>query len=156
MRAAQGDKALVAQLVLIRQAMRWTLRQGVEDRPLINHYADLQDYLRFAQGAALTEQMRILYLDTGNRLLREEVSAQGTIDECPVYVREIVRRGLELGAAGLILIHNHPSDLAEPSRADKQLTRQVAAAAHSLGIRVLDHLIVTRGAVFSFRAEGLL
>ena len=156
MRAAQGDTALVAQLVLIRQAMRWTLRQAVEDRPLINHYAALQDYLRFAQGSALTEQMRILYLDTGNRLLREEVPARGTIDECPVHVREIVRRSLELGAAGLILVHNHPSDVAEPSRADKQLTRQVAAAAHSLGIRVLDHLIVTRGAVFSFRAEGLL
>jgi DNA repair protein RadC len=156
LRAAQGDTVLVAQLVLIRQAMRWTLRQGIDDRPLIKHYAELQDYLRFTQGGERTEQMRILYLDTGNRLLREEVPSQGTIDECPVYVREIIRRGLELGAASLILVHNHPSDLAEPSRADKELTRRIAAAARELGMSVLDHLIVTRGEVFSFRAEGLL
>ena len=156
MRATQGDKMLVAHLALIRQAMRWTLRKGVEDRPLIRHHADLQDYLRFAQGSALTEEMRILYLDAGHRLLREEVPAQGTIDECPVYVREIVRRGLELGAAGLILVHNHPSGRAEPSRADEELTRQVVLGARTLGMCVLDHLIVTRSTVFSFRAEGLL
>lgn len=152
----QGDAELTARLVTIRRAMRRTLRQGIEDRPVIKHYTDLKAYLRFAQGGEITEQMRILYLDTGNRLLREEVPAQGTIDECPVYVREIVRRGLELGAAGLILVHNHPSDIAEPSRADKELTQQVAAAARTLGMRVLDHLIVTRAEVFSFRSEGLL
>lgn len=152
----QGDAELTDRLVTIRQAMGRALRQGIEDRPVIKHYADLKDYLRFAQGSEITEQMRILYLDTGNRLLREEVPAQGTIDECPVYVREIVRRGLELGAAGLILVHNHPSEQAEPSRADDGLTQQVVAAARCLGMRVLDHLIVTRAEVFSFRAEGLL
>lgn len=156
LRAAQGDRTIVAQLVLVHQAMRWILRQGIEDRPLIMHYEDLRDYLRFAQGCERTEQMRILYLDSGNRLLREEIPSRGTIDECPVYVREIVGRGLELGAAGLILVHNHPSEQVEPSRADKGLTQQVAAAARSLGMRVLDHLIVTRADVFSFRAEGLL
>lgn len=156
LRAARGDEALVAQLVLIRQAMRTVLRQGVEDRPLIEHYSQLQDYLRFAQGCAITEQVRILYLDTGNRLLREEIPSQGTIDESPFYVREIVRRGLELGAAGLILVHNHPSEIAEPSVSDKAVTRRIAGAARELGMSVLDHLIVTRSEVFSFRAEGLL
>lgn len=152
----QGDEELAARLVLIRQAMRRVLRQGFEDRPVIKHYADLKDYLRFAQGSEITEQMRILYLDTRNRLLREEVAAQGTIDECPAYVREIVRRGLEIGAVGMILVHNHPSEIAEPSRADKELTQQVAAAARTLGMRVLDHLIVTSADVFSFRGQGLL
>ncbi len=152
----QGDAELTDRLVTIRQVMGRALRQGIEDRPIIRHYADLEAYLRFAQGGEITEQMRILYLDTGNRLLREEVPAQGTIDECPVYVREIVRRGLELGAAGLILVHNHPSEIAEPSRADKELTQRVAAAARTLGMRVLDHLIVTGGDVFSFRGHGLL
>ncbi|HWU95746.1 MAG TPA: DNA repair protein RadC [Sphingomonas sp.] len=156
LRACDGNTELAAQLVLIRQAMRAVLRQGVESRPVIKHYRDLQDYLRLAQGNETTERLRILYLDSGNRLLREEVPQRGTIDECACYVREIIRRALELGAAGLILVHNHPSDIAAPSRGDKVLTSEIAAAARTLGIGVLDHLIVTRSEVFSFRAEGLL
>jgi DNA repair protein RadC len=156
LRAAQGDEILIAQLVLIRKAMRAVLRQGVEDRPLIKHYRQLEDYLRFAQGCAIIEQMRILYLDAGNRLLREEIPSQGTIDESPFYVREIIRRGLELGAAGLILVHNHPSEIAEPSTSDKVVTRRIASAARELGMSVLDQLIDTRSEVFSFRAAGLL
>lgn len=154
--ATGGDTELVAHLVTIRRAMHWTLRRRLDDRPLIKSFGALQEYLRFAQGAETTERFRILYLDTGHRLLREEVESQGTVDESAVYVREVVRRALELGASGLILVHNHPSGVAEPSNGDKGVTRALSNAARCFGIQVLDHLIVTRGGWYSFRGEGLL
>lgn len=155
-RATRGDAELTAYLTLVRQTMRWTLRQHLDDRPLIADHAALTDYLRFAQGAEAVEIFRILYLDTGNRLIREEIVSRGTVDEARVYVREIIRRALELGATRLILVHNHPSGLAAPSIGDKAVTRRIAEAGRGFDIHVLEHLIVTTGGFFSFRAEGLL
>jgi DNA repair protein RadC len=155
-RASGNDRSLRDHLVLIRQAMRWTLRQRIDDRVPITDHAALQDYLRFVQGSETSEQFRILYLDSGNRLIREEIAARGTVDEAPVYVRQVVVRALEVGAAGIILVHNHPSGIAEPSPGDKAITRQIVTAMRTVGMQVLEHLIVTRGGFFSFRAGGLL
>jgi DNA repair protein RadC len=136
--------------------MRSVLRSEVDARPVIDGGRALADYLRLVQGCEPVEVVRIFYLNAGKRLLREEVAARGTIDEAPVYVREIIRRALELGATGLVMVHNHPSGDPSPSVSDCDLTRRLADASGTMGLTLHDHVIVTAGAILSFRAEGLL
>jgi DNA repair protein RadC len=103
-----------------------------------------------------TEEFRVLYLDRKNVLIADEVHQKGTVDHTPVYPREVVKRALELGASGLILVHNHPSGDPTPSRADVAMTKEIAAAAKALKIEVHDHLVIGRGKHASFKAMGLL
>ncbi len=102
------------------------------------------------------EQFRILFLNRKNALIADEVQTKGTIDHAPVYVREVVKRALELGATALILVHNHPSGDPTPSRADIEMTREIVRAAAPLGVTVHDHIIVGRGEPASLRALGLM
>jgi DNA repair protein RadC len=104
----------------------------------------------------VTEEFRVLYLDRKNVLIADEVHQKGTVDHTPVYPREVVKRALELGASGLILVHNHPSGDPTPSRADVAMTKEIAAAAKALKIEVHDHLVIGRGKHASFKAMGLL
>ena len=152
----EGNEAVVRQLAATYDALTWVLRHPLDDRPLLGSDLAVMDYLRLAQGFLQTEQVRVLYLDTGNRLLRDEVAAQGTVDEAPIYVREIIRRALELGATGLILAHNHPSGDATPSDTDRQITEALARACRALRLRLLDHIVVSRSEAVSFRALGYL
>lgn len=151
----QGD-AVAAHLGAIRQAMTRVLRSELDERPLIDSGRALADYLRLAQGSEPVEVVRAFYLNAGQRLLREEIAARGTVDEAPIYIREVVRRALELGAAGLVLVHNHPSGNASPSSNDLDLTRRLAQACRTMSVTLFDHLIVTATGCLSFRAEGLL
>ena len=102
------------------------------------------------------EQFRVLFLDTKNQLLADEVQARGTVNHTAAYPREVVKRALELGATAVILVHNHPSGDPTPSRADIAMTREVKVAADALGITLHDHLIIGNGRHLSFRREGLL
>ena len=113
-------------------------------------------YLRSAIARDKVEQFRILFLDAAGRLQADEAQARGTVNHTPVYPREVVRRALELRAAALILVHNHPSGDPTPSRADLEMTAQIEAAGRVVGVAVLDHLIVVTGDCLSFRDEGLL
>jgi DNA repair protein RadC len=103
-----------------------------------------------------TEQFRVLFLDTKNRLIADEAQARGTVNHTPVYPREVVKRALELHATALILVHNHPSGDPTPSLADQEMTREVKVAAAVLSIALHDHVIVGNGQWFSFRREGAL
>ena len=85
-----------------------------------------------------------------------EAQARGTVNHTPVYPREVVKHALELHATALMLVHNHPSDDPTPSPADREMTREVKAAAAVLSIALHDHVIVGNGRWFSFRREGLL
>lgn len=102
------------------------------------------------------EIARVLYLNAANHLLRDESCAEGSLLEVTIHPREVVRRALELGATALILVHNHPSGDPTPSRADREATRRLAAAAALLDIRLHDHVIVASSGCVSFRALGLL
>jgi DNA repair protein RadC len=150
-----GDAALAA-LRLIGEGARRLLRRQVMERPLLGSWNQLLDYLRVAQGENRTEQFRLLFLDAKNRLIADEVHQTGTIDETPVYPREVAKRALELGAAALIVVHNHPSGDPSPSKADIAITRDIAAALRALDIALHDHLIVGREKHASFRGLGLL
>ena len=97
-----------------------------------------------------------LFLDNRHRLIRFEELFRGTIDGASVHPREVVRQALAHNAAALILAHNHPSGVAEPSGADRQITRRLVDALALVDVRVLDHLVVGRGEAFSFAEQGLL
>jgi DNA repair protein RadC len=131
-------------------------RSELEDRPLVTSWDQLTAYLRSAMGREQTEQFRILFLDTRNRLIRDEVQQRGTVNHTPVYPREVVRRALELGATAIILAHNHPSGDVTPSRADIDMTEKIVTAARALDITVHDHVIVAANRTLSFRTEGLM
>jgi DNA repair protein RadC len=131
-------------------------KQQLLDRPVLSSWAALTDYLRAAMAHETNEQFRLLFLDRKNALIAEEVQARGTVDHTPVYVREVVKRALELGATALILVHNHPSGDPAPSRADIEMTREIVRAATPLGVTIHDHIIVGRGEPASLRALGLI
>jgi len=102
------------------------------------------------------EHVRLLYLNTKNELLRDEIVAWGAVNRVDISTREIVRRALELSATGMIIAHNHPSGDPAPSGADIAITRDLYQAARLFEIALLDHIIVARQGCFSFRAEGRL
>ena len=114
------------------------------------------DYLRLAQGFDHREQFRILFLDKKNNLIADEVQGRGTVDHTPVYVREVVKRALELSSTAIILVHNHPSGDPTPSRADIDMTKQIMDAARPLGVSVHDHIIVGRDGHASLKALRLM
>jgi DNA repair protein RadC len=146
---AGGIKTIQAISVraLRRQAMRGPVLSGM-DRVL--------DYLHLDKAGLGAEQFRVLFLNNRNRLLRDEVMWEGTVNQAPAYPREIVKRALELGATALILVHNHPSGDPAPSRDDIRLTKAIEAAASAHDIAVHDHLVIGREGHASLRALGHL
>lgn len=157
LRAIEGlGEAGAAALRTVQAAALRLARAEVMDRPVLNNWDRLLDYLSAVLARERVEQFRVLFLDTRNRLIADEAQARGTVNHTPVYPREVVRRALELQATALILVHNHPSGDPTPSRADLEMTQEVKAAAASLGIVLHDHLVVGNGRHLSFRREGLL
>jgi len=98
----------------------------------------------------------VLFLDTQHRLIAFEEMFRGTLSQTSVYPREVIQRALALNAGAVLLAHNHPSGVAEPSRADEFLTQQLQSALALVDVRVLDHLVVAREGITSFAERGLL
>jgi DNA repair protein RadC len=136
--------------------MLQALRQRACSRPLLSDSAALLDYLMLDQAHAHAERFRVLFLDSRNGLIRDEIVSYGSILEAAVYPREIMRRALQLGASGLILVHNHPSGDPCPSQGDVDATASTILAARLLEIEVHDHIIIARSGWSSFKALGLL
>ncbi len=150
-----GESA-VATLKVVQLAAQRLARAEVLERPVLNNWDRLMDYLHAVLARERVEQFRVLFLDTRNRLLADEAQAKGTVNHTPVYPREVVKRALELKATALILVHNHPSGDPTPSRDDLEMTQEVKRAAMALSIVLHDHVIVGNGTWLSFRREGLL
>ncbi len=146
----------VAALKLVEAAAIRLAKTEISDKPVIGSWNQLLDYCRASMARAAIEQFRVLFLDRKNRLIADEVQQTGTVDHTPVYPREIMKRALELGASAVILVHNHPSGDPTPSRADIEITKEVAKAAQTLGVQLHDHLIVGRSGHTSFKSQGLL
>ncbi len=146
----------IAAIKLIHAASVRLARAAVAAKPVLDDRQRLHDYLAAALARERIEQFRILFLDENGMLRADEVQASGTVNHTPVYPREVVRRALALGAASLVLVHNHPSGDPAPSREDIDMTRQVREAAAVMQIGLRDHVIVGNGRWLSFRDEGLL
>ncbi len=132
------------------------LQSHVSDRPVLANWQALLDYLRADMAHHAIERFRVLHLNTKNMLIRDEVMSKGSIDQAAVYVREVIRRAIDLGSASIILVHNHPSGDPSPSRADIDITRTIAEAGKRLGITVHDHIVMGTGGHVSLRAQGLI
>lgn len=157
LRAIDGlGEAGVAALKTIQAAGIRLVRAEIIDRPVLNNWDRLMDYLTAMLSRERVEQFRVLFLDSKNRLLADEAQSRGTVNHTQVYPREVVKRALELHAAALILVHNHPSGDPTPSADDIEMTRLVREASASLSITLHDHVIVGAGRWFSLRSEGLL
>ena len=149
-------EAVVTQLKIVRAGAQRLIRVEMASKPILSSSKAVLDYCRAAMAYEAREQFRILFLDKKNRLIADEVQQQGTVDHTPVYVREIVKRSLELSACAIILVHNHPSGDPAPSRADIDMTNQIVAIARPFGIAVHDHLVIGRQGHASFKALKLL
>lgn len=131
------------------------LRRRFERQGSIGNPADAIDYLRLRLGALVHEEFHVLWLDNQHHILECQCLFTGTIDGAAVYPREIVRAALAVNASAAILAHNHPSGIAEPSAADRAITKEVREALLIIGVRVLDHIIVGADCA-SFAKLGLL
>ncbi len=146
----------VAAFRLVHAAAVRLARAEVLDRIVLSNWDQLMDYLQIAMARERVEQFRILFLDTKNQLIADEVQGRGTINHTPVYPREVARRALELFAAAIILVHNHPSGDPTPSRADIDMTEQIRRVLKMLDITLHDHVIVGNGRWISLSKEGFL
>jgi DNA repair protein RadC len=149
-------ESVVTQLKIVEAAALRLAKTRLLGSPALSSWAALLDYCAAAMARSPQEEFRVLFLDRKNVLIADEVQTHGTVDHTPVYPREIVKRALELAASAIILVHNHPSGDPTPSRADIEMTREVAEAAKTLRIAVHDHVVVGRGGTVSFKALGLL
>jgi len=156
LKAAGLSHPTVVMLKAVGEAAVRLAREEVIDRPVLSSWDKLIAYLRAGMSGLGTERFRILFLDVKNRLIADEEQQRGTVNHTAVYPREVIKRALELGASAVIMVHNHPSGNAEPSRADIEMTREVRDAAAKLGVALHDHVIVARGGHASFKALGLL
>lgn len=113
-------------------------------------------YLQRKMASAAHEAFGVIYLDSRHRLIRFEIPFRGSVDRAHVYPRELLRRCLDHNAAAVVLAHNHPSGVAEPSQADIELTRRLVTLFKHVDVRILDHIIVARSQTTSLAARGLL
>jgi len=153
--AGFGTHSLAALKLLHEAALRLS-RARMQDATVLQDFDGLIAYLTAVLAREKIEQFRVLFLDREDRLIADEAQARGTVNHTPVYPREMVRRAVELEAASVILVHNHPSGDPSPSREDLDMTAQVVDAASVLGLAVRDHVIVGNGRWTSFREAGLL
>jgi DNA repair protein RadC len=145
-----------AEVIAVLEIARRVLAEQLAAQPLFDSPQRVKDYLALHLRPLAHEAFAVLFLDSQHRLLTLEVMFRGTLAHTSVHPREIVKRALALNAAAVVLAHNHPSGVAEPSRADELVTQAVRAALQLVDVRVLDHLVVGSGAVLSFAERGLM
>lgn len=160
--ASTNDRARIiahrasAYLETVNSAILHCLRVPLEGRRVISTSRSLLDYLGADMKHLRHERFRVLFLTSQNELIADDLAWDGTVGEAPAYPREIIKRALEVGAAGLIIVHNHPSGSHEPSPMDIEATRRISAAASHMGMCLHDHLVLSRSGWCSFRAMKLL
>ena len=150
-----GD-ASVAALKIVEAAGLHLSHSDIENRHVLTSWSEVQHFCVTRLSHEPVEHFIILCLDNRNRLIGEEVLSRGTVDQTPVYVREVINAALRHHAKAVILVHNHPSGETEPSRADIDMTTELNAALSLVTITLHDHLIVAGKTVVSFKSLGLL
>jgi DNA repair protein RadC len=153
--SGMGDTSTAAIKIVQTAALR-ILSEPVREQPILSSWQSMLDYLRADMAHLTIERVRVLYLNARNMLIRDEIAGEGSVDQAPIYIREIIRRAIDLGAVAVILVHNHPSGDSAPSRQDIQMTREIMEAGKRLGIQVHDHVIVGKDGISSMRSAGLL
>lgn len=146
-----GDSTVTA-LKIVQAAAQRMLKRDVLDKPVLDTWNKVLDYCHSVMAQERQEQLRLFFLDGRNALVADEVQSKGTVNHTPLYVREVVKRALELGASALIIAHNHPTGDPSPSRDDIALTREVRNALKTVGVSLHDHVIIGRKGHCSLRS----
>lgn len=153
----KGVKENTAALIVTARGCALRLAKNqFETGPVIKDWKSLIEYCKIDMGQRKNECLRIIFLNARSRLIKDEILQQGTICQTPVYPREIAKRSLELGAASIVMIHNHPACDMRPSKSDIQITKNVQNALAALDISLIDHLIISKTGYFSFKEYGFL
>jgi DNA repair protein RadC len=145
-----------AQIQAIFEMARRALGEQMKQRDALNSPQQVRDYLCLKLGGLAREVFMVLFLDAQNRVIAQEELFAGTLSQTSVYPREVVKRALHHNAAAVILAHNHPSGVAEPSRADELLTKALKEALTMVDVRILDHFVVAGNVALSFAEQGML
>ena len=145
-----------AEIAAVLEIARRSLHQELAQRPVFNAPEVVKQFVQLHLGGLAHEVFAVLFLDAQHQLIAFETLFRGTLTQTSVYPREVVKRALALNAAAVILAHNHPSGVAEPSRADELLTQALRNALALVDVRVLDHLVVGAAEVVSLAERGTL
>jgi len=148
--------AKYVQLQAVVEMARRALQESIGERDALSSPQAVREFLRLSLGGRAHEIFLVMFLDSQNRLLGSEELFRGTLTQTSVYPREVVKTALRYNAAGVIFAHNHPSGVAEPSRADELLTQTLKQALALVEIKTLDHFIVAGSRTVSFAERGLL
>lgn len=149
-------QAKYVQLQAVLEMSRRALREEIQRGDALSSPRAVRDYLQLLLGVRQQEVFLVLFLDTQHRVIASEELFHGTLGQTSVYPREVVKRALAHNAAAVILAHNHPSGVAEPSQSDRMLTDALKQALSLVDVRVLDHFIVAAGKTLSFAEKGLI
>ena len=145
-----------AEIVAVLELARRALASQLQEKPVFSNPTAIREYLQLQLGGRDHEIFAVLFLDSAHRLIVLEEMFRGTLTQTSVYPREVVVRALALNAANVVLAHNHPSGVAQASRADEAITQTLKAALALIDVRVLDHFIVTATASASMAELGLM
>jgi DNA repair protein RadC len=148
--------AKFVQLQAVVEMSRRYLKAELIAKPALASPGDTRRFLLAQMRDLTSEQFACIWLDSQHRVLRFETLFHGTLDRAAVYPREVVKAALSCNAGAVILAHNHPSGIAEPSSADRVLTERIQAALATIDVQLLDHMVVGQGVVISFAERGLL
>ena len=149
-------EAAISAIRIVEAADLHLSHSDIRNRPILTSWSAVQHYCVTLLAHEPVEYFVMLCLDNRNRLIAEETLSRGTVDQTPVYVREVINSGLKHHAKAVILVHNHPSGEREPSRADIDMTAELKAALALVTVTLHDHLIVAGQDVVSFKSLGLL
>ena len=150
-----GD-AVIAELKLVVAASERIVRGAIEKRPVLTSWSKIIDYCRTCMAFRDRECLRILFLDTKNCLITDEVLQEGTVNHTQVYPRELMRRAMELSASSIIIVHNHPSGDPEPSGFDIAQTKTLIELGEKLGVKIHDHVVIGRNGHVSLKGQKLI
>ena len=114
------------------------------------------DYCRSAMAYQMVEEFRIIFLNSKLYVIGEEIQQRGTVDQVAIHPREVIKSAMMHGASAMILVHNHPSGIVTPSKADMEITKRIKEAAEAVSIRLFDHLIISKSSVYSFHNQGFV
>jgi DNA repair protein RadC len=155
-RVLKNDQAALLQIRSMASALDHCLKARVESAKVDVSEAEVSEYLKFRIGFATIEIFYVLYFNALGGLIHDAALSHGNLTSCEANARSIIQAALDVGAATVVLAHNHPSGDPTPSRADINITRRISEACRQFDIRVFDHLVISRERVESFRASGLL
>ena len=157
LRAVKGlGPARCAELAAVAEMARRSLARQLAAEPVFDSPERVREYLALHMSGLAHEEFAVLFLDAQHRLIDMQTLFRGTLNQTSVYPREVVKEALQRNAGAVVLAHNHPSGLTEPSRADELLTRTLKDALRLIDVRVLDHFIVGHGQVLSMAERGLV